>query len=97
MRTNVDVATLDLVLLHVNLNNFHGALAGVDLKHQEFLQLSSMHGRDSFGVLSTIHRWFFDEIDGKYGTTRAIALKIDSWANVQRPAYLPKRVDDGSC
>lgn len=25
------------------------------------------------------------------------ALKIDSWQNVQRPTYVPKHGDDGSC
>jgi sentrin-specific protease 1 len=97
VRARVDVAALDLVLLPVNLDNFHWVLAAVDLKRREFLYLDSMHGADTSHVLPTLRRWLFDEVRDKHGPGRAEALRIDSWADVQRPAYLPRQGDDGSC
>lgn len=96
-RADVDIAALDLVLVPVNLNNYHWVLAAVDLRHMEFLYLDSMYGGDSLGVLKTLKRWLRDEVENNHGEARAKAMKIDEWAEVICPSYLPRQEDDGSC
>jgi sentrin-specific protease 1 len=96
-RAKIDVLSQDLILLPVNLNNFHWVLAAVDLRHRAFLYLDSMYGADTFDVLPTLRRWLFDEVANKHGEGKAESLKIDSWTDVQRPSYLPRQGDDGSC
>lgn len=96
-RAGVDIAALDLVLVPVNLNNYHWVLAAVDLRHMEFLYLDSMYGGDSLGVLKTLKRWLRDEVENNHGEARAQAMKIDEWTEVICPSYLPRQEDDGSC
>lgn len=97
LRAKIDVASLDLILFPVNLNNFHWVLAAIDMKHKEFLYLDSMYGADSFNVLPTLRRWLYDEVKNKHGEEEANALKIRFWTDVEKPSYLPEQKDDGSC
>jgi hypothetical protein len=96
-RAGVDIASLDLVMMPVNLSNFHWVLAAVDLRHREFVYFDSMYGPDSTNVLSMLRRWLADEIKDKHGDELVQAMDIDSWRFIDRPCYLPRQTDDGSC
>jgi Ulp1 protease family, C-terminal catalytic domain len=108
-RAGVDIASLDLIMLPVNLSNYHWVLAAIDIKHREFLYFDSMYGaepymeskdtnsRCSTRVLQRLRRWLIDEITDKHGRNRMEAMDIGSWIFVDRPSYLPLQTDDGSC
>jgi Ulp1 protease family, C-terminal catalytic domain len=96
-RAGVDVGILDLILVPVNLRNYHWVLAAVDIRNRELLYFDSMYGSDSTNVLGTLGRWLFEEIRDKHGEKQAEEMDITSWKRTVNPSYLPRQHDDGSC
>lgn len=97
LRAGVDISSLDLVLFPINLGNSHWVLAAIDLRRRQFVYLDSMYGADNSGVLKHLRQWLYDEVENKHGRERAEKMKIDTWDDIERPSYLPRQGDDGSC
>jgi hypothetical protein len=96
-RAGIDIASLDLVLVPVNLDNYHWVLAAVDIRDKELIYFDSLYGGDDLGVLEALGRWLFDEIHEKHGLKQAESMQIPSWTRTVNPSYLPRQRDDGSC
>jgi Ulp1 protease family, C-terminal catalytic domain len=78
-RAKVDVTAQDLILIPVNLGNYHWVLTGIDMRNKCFLYLDSMQGRDSSGVVDSLKRWLCDEVADKRGSAQAAKLDVESW------------------
>jgi sentrin-specific protease 1 len=96
-RAGVDVAKLDLVLVPVNLSNYHWVLAAADIRGRELIYFDSMYGEDDSNVLETLARWLVDEMQDKHGAKMAEEMNVPSWKRTVNPPYLPRQYDDGSC
>jgi Ulp1 protease family, C-terminal catalytic domain len=112
-RARIDVLIHDLILVPVNLGNYHWILTGIDMRNKCFLYLDSMHGRDSNGVIDNLKSWLGDEVRHKHGAAQAEHLQISSWAVLTNKFFLwssdtnatkklarqriPKQRDGGSC
>lgn len=96
-RANVDIASLDLVLVPINIDNFHWVLAAVDARRRRFVYFDSMCNPDSTKVLKNLRRWYCDELSATKGAAALARLSISSWADVENPAWLPQQRDSGSC
>lgn len=97
LRAGIDVRKLDMVLIPVNLMNFHWVLAAIDLKNRSFLYMDSMNRGDSSGVLTTVKKWLYDEIADKHGSGVAEEMNIGCWSSSDRPPHVPRQGDNGSC
>eukprot|EP00170_Pyropia_yezoensis_P007429 contig_30435_g7452 len=72
-KARVDVLALELVLVPVNLSQYHWVLAAVDMAHHRFLYLDSMHGADGADVILSLRRWLVDEVGAKHGAAAVAA------------------------
>lgn len=95
-KARVDVLALELVLVPVNLSQYHWVLAAVDVAHRRFLYLDSMHGADGAAVIPSLRRWLADEVRAKHGAAAVAALGVDAWPTKVNEG-IPRQRDGGSC
>lgn len=96
-RANIDVASLDLVLVPVNIENVHWVLAAIDARQRMFLYMDSMHNPDSTEVLNTLRTWYSDELAVTKGAEGLERIDIKSWGSLENPEWVPQQRDSGSC
>lgn len=96
-RAGKNVATLDLILVPINLSNFHWVLVGIDIRNHHFLYLDSMLGRDCDEAIEVLKKWLYDEVVDKINEETAKKMNINHWRCVINPTYLPQQGDGGSC
>jgi len=95
-KARVDVLALDLLLVPVNLSQYHWVLAAVDVAARRFRYLDSMHGGDRDGIVDSLRRWLGDEVRAKHGDAAAAALDVDGWSTDVNDG-IPHQRDSGSC
>lgn len=61
-RQKINVLERDIILIPVNLSNYHWVCAYVDIRNRRFVYLDSMHKDDYGGVLPNLQRWIHDEV-----------------------------------
>ncbi|GAB0492285.1 hypothetical protein MMPV_003547 [Pyropia vietnamensis] len=96
----LDVSTLDLLLVPVNLDASHWVLAVVDIRSRRFAYLDSMHGPDSSRVIPTLRRWLGAEVAARSGLDAEVALDLGAWpvaVNEWAGTPIPRQRDGGSC
>lgn len=96
-RAGLSINELDLILIPINLKNFHWILVAIDLRGREFLYLDSTFGDDSSNAVPTLKKWLYDEVKDKQGIDQAERMQIDSWRVTTNPGFLPRQKDGGSC
>lgn len=96
-RAGKDIGKLDLVLVPINLCQFHWVLAVIDLRNCQFIYFDSTFGRDDNNALDTLKTWLTDEVNDKIGKDRADEMRISEWRIIVNPTYLPRQRDSGSC
>lgn len=96
-RAGLSIKELDLILVPINLKNFHWVLVGIDLRGKEFLYLDSTFGDDTSDAIPILKKWLYDEVKDKQGVDEADRMQIDSWRVTKNPGYLPRQRDGGSC
>ncbi|CAN8075280.1 unnamed protein product [Agarophyton chilense] len=96
-RAGLSVKSLDLILIPINLNNFHWVLTAIDLRSKHFLYLDSTFGKDTSETIPILKKWLFDEVKDKHGIVAAEKMGINLWPVHINPPYLPRQQDGGSC
>ncbi|CAN8074350.1 unnamed protein product [Agarophyton chilense] len=98
-RNKVDVMKQDLLLFPVNLGNHHWVLAGIDRPRRSFFYLDSMARADKSGVLRALRRWYYDEVEDKYGEDVATQMELETWPSahnrymIRRAGVLPAKLE----
>ncbi|GAB0488938.1 hypothetical protein MMPV_000151 [Pyropia vietnamensis] len=95
-KAQVDVLALELILVPVNLSQYHWVLAVVDMAHRRFLYLDSMLEGDGAAVIPSLRRWLADEVCAKHGADAMAALGVDAWPTKVNEG-IPRQRDGGSC
>lgn len=96
-RVGLCIKQLDLILVPINVENYHWVLGGIDLRGKQFIYMDSTFGRDSCNAIGHLRKWLSDEVRDKHGAEEEKEMEISSWAEVINPAYLPRQKDGGSC
>ncbi|KAI0567630.1 Ulp1 peptidase [Gracilaria domingensis] len=96
-RAGLSVLNLDLILIPINLKNFHWVLTAIDLRSKHFLYLDSTYGKDTSNTIPMLRKWLFDEVKDKHGAEAAEKMGISFWRVHVNPSYLPRQQDGGSC
>lgn len=96
-RAGHSIADLDLILIPVNLSNFHWVLGAIDLRNHKFAYLDSMLKGDSFKVIDRLQRWLHDEVNDKLGKRMAQRANIMKWTTLCNPQWLPDQHDGRPC
>lgn len=91
------IRDLDLILIPINIHDFHWVLAAIDLKHRIFLYMDSMLKKDTADVIETLQNWLIDEVRSKIGDDVVKHLDIKSWKYSVNPLFIPQQTDGGSC
>lgn len=96
-RAGKDIRTLDLILVPINLSQFHWVLAAIDIRHCQFLYFDSTFGLDTADALGILKRWLSDEANDKGCQDFLNKEEILEWRTVINPTYMPHQRDSGSC
>lgn len=96
-KTGRNLKDLDLILVPINLSNFHWVVAAIDLRNRAFIYMDSMFGKDGNDVCGMLRQWLVDEAKDKLGEEMMKRLKISEWPEMANPPYLPMQKDGGSC
>jgi len=96
-QAGIEIASLDLILIPVNLKNSHWVLALIDLRSYKFLYLDSMHGADNYQVLSVLQAWFGDELKSNNSLAALARQNVSEWPRIVNPHFVPRQTDSGSC
>lgn len=91
------IRDLDLILVPINIHDFHWVLAAIDLKHRIFVYMDSLLKKDTAEVIPTLRRWLIDEVHSKIGYDVAKHLDINNWKYSINPLFIPEQSDSGSC
>ena len=96
--TRKNAFELDKLLIPVNIENGHWALAIAYVQDRKFLYLDSM-GRGGENYLKALQDWFKQE--AAYWTDQGRDMKdfgdIDTWEVLCVPGDLPQQLDSSSC
>ena len=96
-RARVDVLSLDLLLIPVNIRSVHWVLGAIDIRGRKIMYIDTMRSDDSVDVKKTLQRWIFDEIKYKYGSAIAEELSIGTWDIASSAKHTPLQSDSSSC
>lgn len=96
-RAGKDIRTLDLILVPINLSQFHWVLAAIDIRHRQFLYFDSMFGHDTVDALEILRMWLIDEVNDKGCGDFLNEGEISKWRAIANPTYMPSQNDSGSC
>ena len=91
------IKDLDLILVPINLQNFHGVLAAIKLRSRMIVYMGSMQGKDSADVIGTLKQWLLSEVSDKMGDDVARRLNITNFKFTVNPLFVPRQTDSGSC
>jgi len=94
-RNGLDIASVDRILIPVNLESVHWVLVVVDVQHRHFLFFESLGGTAA-AVLGTVRQWLTDEVQSRLGSGVADSWDIGSWEGVIDVGF-SRQVDRGSC